>query len=176
MEDLEIIKNTNFNIIRQDRRATSHPKKEGGGVALLLKSELRFKQHLFDNINILQYICVTIFIEASRIVLINIYSPFGLVPRSNQDIDILLNEIERLDKTDIIIMGDFNMPLLRWIPDEEFPGVYLPFGNESAEFFTNLFFDHDLVQIVEPPRDRNHLDLAFVNNINVFHCMYIPSS
>lgn len=172
MDDLELTKNTNFTLLRQDRAATSHPKKGGGGVALLLRSELKFKQHLFENIVLLQYICVTVLIESSRIVLVNIYSPFGFVAKSNQEIAILLREVEKLDKTDLVILEDFNMPNIHWSPDEEFPGVYLPFGNESTEIFTNMFFDHNLLQIIGPPADRNHLDLAFVTDINSCHYTY----
>lgn len=169
IEDFEQIKNTNFNIIRQDRHETSHPKKVGWGVALLLRSEIKYKRHSFDGISILQYIYISIFIESSKIVLVNIYSPFGLVPAANLELTTLLKEVEKLDRTDVIIVGDFNMPLIKWIPDEEFPGVFLPFGNESTESFTNFVLDHNLLQIIGPLDDRNHLDLAFVTDINSCH-------
>lgn len=64
------------------------------------------------------------------------------------------------------------MPSLKWVADEEFPGVFLPFGNEATESFVNMFFDHNLVQIIEPPIARNHLDLAFVSDLNAFHHTY----
>lgn len=64
------------------------------------------------------------------------------------------------------------MPMIKWSPDEDFPGVFLPYGNETTELFTNLFFDHNLLQIIGPPENRNHLDLAFVTDINSCHCTY----
>lgn len=59
VEEYELVKNTNYKLIRQDRRDTSHVKIGGGGVALLIQSEINFKQHIFSDIKILQYICVT---------------------------------------------------------------------------------------------------------------------
>lgn len=172
VEDHEIIKNTNFNLSRQDRRDTSHVKKGGGGVVLLIQSEINFKQYSFNNVKILQYFCVTITTEASVILLINVYSPFGYVGEANAELGLILRETEALHRTDTVIMGDFNMPSLTWIEDEEFPGIFIPFGNESTELFINTFFDHNLVQIMEPPSTRNHLDLAFVSDINSCHCTY----
>lgn len=69
-------------------------------------------------------------------------------------------------------MGDFNMPTIKWIPDLDLPGVYLPKGNPTDELFMNIFFEYDLKQIMEPPINRNHLDLAFVNDEKLAHCTY----
>lgn len=136
------------------------------------ESEINFKQYTFNNVKILQYICVTITTEASVILLINVYSPFGYVGEANAELGLILRETEALHRTNTVIMEDFNMPSLTWIEDEEFPGVFLPFGNECTELFINTFFDHNLVQIMEPPSTRNHLDLAFVSDINSCRCTY----
>lgn len=172
VDDHELTKNTNYNLFRQDRRETSHIKQGGGGVALLIQSEIRVKRHFFDNIRILQYICVEVTIGSSILLVVNIYSPFGFVGESNIELGVLLRGVEALHKTDIILLGDFNMPSLKWRADIELPGVFIPFGNESTELFINTFFDHNLMQILEPPTSRNHLDLAFVGDINSFHCTY----
>lgn len=90
VDDYELIKNTNFNLIRQDRGSTTHHKKGGGGIALLIKSDLKYKQHFFNDITILQYNCITIMAEASIILLVNVYSPFGLTYQANLDMESLL--------------------------------------------------------------------------------------
>lgn len=124
-------------------------------MALLLQSELNFKRHSFNKISIVQYICVSISLNGTTILLTNIYSPFRFVVEANLELAILLEEIEKLNKDDIIILGDFNMPNIKWEVDEDYPGVYLPLGNEATDLFTNIIFDHNLVQILEPPLDRN---------------------
>lgn len=70
------------------------------------------------------------------------------------------------------MVGDFNMPLINWRADEDLPGIFLPFGNESCELFIDTLFDHNLSQILEPPVTRSHLDLALVSDINSCHSTY----
>lgn len=159
-QDSEITKNTNFSIHRQDRQDTSHPKKNGGGVATIIRNEIVTKRHFVTTIKILQYICLEIHITSLKIFLINIYFPFGYSNESSRELATLLRHISTLDKTNTIIMGDFNMPSISWSPDLNLPGVYLPTGTQTDEFFINLFFANDLKQIREPIANKNHLDLA----------------
>lgn len=167
--DSEITKNTNFSIHRQDRQDTSHPKKNGGGVATIIRNEIVTKRHFVTTIKILQYICLEIHITSLKKFLINIYFPFEYSNESSRELGTLLRHISTLDNT--IIMGDFNMPSISWSPDLNLPGVYLPTGTQTDEFFINLFFANDLKQIREPIANKNHLDLAFTDDENMAHCV-----
>lgn len=170
INDIEITKNTSYVIFRQDRSETAHHKVGGGGVATLIKSEFKVKRHSFNEIKILQYICLEVVVSDSIIFMINVYSPFGYPTESNLEIDLLLTKIEKMNKEDTIIVGDFNMPSIKWSPDLELPGVFLPKGSSSDELFINTLFDHDLKQIAMPPAGRNHLNLALVSNEKTSHC------
>lgn len=172
ISDIEIIKNTNYSIFRQDRSDTHHQKKGGGGVATIFKSNLKTKRHIFKELRIVQYICLEIHVTDQIIIYLNIYAPFGLSHASNVEIRKLLFKIEPIQKTDVIMIGDFNMPTVKWIQDPELPGMFLPLGGENEDLFISTIFDHDLKQIAPPPQGRNHLDLAFVSNENTSHCTY----
>lgn len=176
VEDHEILKNTNFNLVRQDRRDTSHPKLRGGGVAVFIKNDLPFKSFSFPEIQILQYNCILIKKDSSSLLIVNIYFPFGLNAESIDGLVFLLSKMENIPRSDTIIVGDFNMPNLGWSENHDRPGSYLPVSAPQAALddtslrFADIFFNADLAQIVPPPSGRNHLDLAFVNELTAFHC------
>lgn len=172
ISDEELIKNTDFNIYRHDREQTDHHKQIGGGVATLVRSHIKTKRHVHNNIRILQYICLELSVEQSVIFVINIYYPFGFSREANVEFELLLRMIEPMHKNETIVMGDFNMPSVKWIPDIDLPGVYLPLASRTDVPFTELFFEFDLKQIAAPPYNRNHLDLAFVNDEQNSHITY----
>lgn len=58
IEHIELTKNTNYTLFRQDRWETGHHKKGGGGVATLVKSDIKVRRHNFQEIKTLQYICL----------------------------------------------------------------------------------------------------------------------
>lgn len=172
IRDIEIVKNSNYTLFRQDRKDTFHQKQGGGGIATLIKSDIKAKRHIFTEIRTLQYICLELNISKSIVFLINIYSPFGHMKISIEEFGLLMNLIEPLQKDTILIVGDFNMPTIEWLPDTDLPGVFLPMGKESDEPFIDVLFENDLRQIAEPPLGRNHLDLALVSDEKTTHCTY----
>lgn len=174
VEDIELTKNTNFQIIRQDRGATSHPLAGGGGVCLFINNNFSYKQHTFPEIKFLNYLCVVVLIEDSQLLLLNIYSPHGYINESTADIVVLLNKIEAISRSETIILGDFNMPDIKWSADEELPGAFSPYGRSQGQgqiqdqTFIEAFLDHNYQQIIPPPLDRNHLDLTWVSDLLAF--------
>lgn len=169
VEDVELIRNTNYNLIRQDRKDTDHHKIVGGGLVILIKNEITFKQHKFAQIKKLQVLCVSIVKDNSTLLLINVYLPFGLMAESVADFTTLLSSISTIPRTETLIVGDFNMPMIKWTEDENIPGSFLPAGNEKSAAFIEAAFDHGLIQMVAPPNNRNHLDLAWVDDTSAFH-------
>lgn len=172
--DDELIKNTNFMVFRQDRELTRHHKEGGGGVVIFVKREYKTNRHVFSDIHYLQYVCLEIRTETSNLIVANIYSPYGYMQQSNNDIALLLNYIESIHKTETIILGDFNMPRIKWKMDDELPDVFVPhyenfLGNSNEEKFIETFFNFDLKQILPQPSNRNHLDLAFLSNSDFAH-------
>lgn len=84
--------------------------------------------------------------------------------------------LDQIDSSydEIIICGDFNLPNIRWNYDNEISGLMVPTsvqGNLEEEFVENSAFI-GLSQILEQPDDRNHLDLAFVLNLEKYHCTW----
>lgn len=171
VEDYEIVKNTNFRIERQDRSQTSHPKSGGGGVAFLVKAELTYRRLIFEEVKFLNYICILL--QNPKLLVINVYFPQGFPEPSIKDFSTLLSNVQSLDRTDTIVIGDFNMPGVKWIEDEDLPGAYLPISNDRDIPFLHTLFDHDLKQIAPPPALRNHLDLVCVGDVEAFHMAQI---
>lgn len=169
VEDYELLRNTNYNLLRQDRRHTNHHKIGGGGVAILIKSELTFRQYLFEEVKLLQYLCISITRNNSTLLFINIYSPFGCMEESNADFITLLSLVERISRNETLILDHFNMSSVKWIQDDEIPSSFLPQGDANSVSFTEAIFDQNLSQIVPPPVGRNHLDIALVDDVTAFH-------
>lgn len=138
----------------------------------MIKSNIKMKRHRFNEIRILQYICVELHFSAQIVICLNIYAPFGLSYESNIEMRQLLSKIDSIHKTDVIMIGDFNMPAVKWVQDPELHGIFLPLGGENEELFISNIFDSDLKQIAPPPQGRNHLDLVLVSNENTSHCTY----
>lgn len=170
VEDYELLRNTNYNLLRQDRRHTIHHKTGGGGVAILIKNELTFRQYHFEEIKLLQFLCVTITKDNSTLLLINIYSPFGYMEASNADFVTLMTLIQGIIRNDML--NTWRMPSIKWTVDDEIPGSFLPNGDANSVIFSEAIFDQNLCQIVPPPVGRNHLDIALVDDVTAFHVSF----
>lgn len=166
--DKEIVSFSNFNLYRQDRSETSHYKKIGGGLVTLISKEYDSSRITFPEIKTLQYICTMVNHKNSKLLIINIYVPYGTNLVSIPEYLMLLELISELQTTDIIICGDFNLPTIRWEYDDEIPGALLPEYTDTDldEKFAASNAILGLYQVLPQPIDRNHLDLVFTTDIN----------
>lgn len=172
VEDHELTKNTNFVIERQDRSHTTHPKKGGGGVALIIRNALTYKRMIFQDVKFLNYACVLL--QNPKLCIVCVYFPQGFPEASVKDFAALMNNLQNISKTAVLVIGDFNMPMLKWLDDDDIPGSFLPLaGGEIDTDFVNILFGQDLKQIAPPPTNRNHLDLVYVDDVESFHMVEV---
>jgi hypothetical protein len=132
--DYEVIPNE-YQIFRTDRSTG----KRGGGVLLALK----------DSISI----------PILRVLITVCYRP----PNADSDFFHNLNSFMEFaiksNLKEIILLGDFNFPTIRWINGSEFPVTLC----ETS--FTDSLQDHGFLQLVaSPTRGSNILDLTLTTN------------
>lgn len=152
-------------VYRKDRQSTSDTR-EGGGVLIAVKSFLASSQ-IVQHIDTLEQLYVKISLSNSKSLYINVaYIP----PNSAPDVYALyaqcLNETltNADDRDEIIVMGDFNLPNVVWLDDDDNPGVFDP-SNVTSEVEATLIdgcSDLGLAQICNVENNfGNVLDLVF---------------
>lgn len=152
----------NYQIIRQDRI-----NRERGGVILYVHNSLPTSDvSTFDD-----GICEAVFCHVKTIntLVTSIYRPPGTPITSFEK---LLKFIQRNINSmyefncDLIIMGDFNLPDMKWQQDESNPDTGTI--SESARLLNRFIEDNFITQYIDKPtRQRNILDLFFTNNCNL---------
>ena len=147
----EIIRNTSYVIFRHYRLS-----KHGGGVATLFKRNLRMKEVAlppeFTKTEIM--CCDLLMSEKSYRVILGYRPPTG--PSKETD-DLFLRCLRVAASTTsnhLIILGDFNIPEIKWSKNEDFP------DGSIANNFINFTNDFGLYQHVHSPTlGSNILDL-----------------
>jgi exonuclease III len=161
-------------VFRCDRALEKTVKKSGGGVLIAIKSSLQC--NLIDNGSIfenIELVCVKIHQNESNIFLCGVYIP----PTSTADVydsfcSFINNKVIKKckDNDRIVIVGDFNLPALRWRSDLDGERCFFP-ENVSREEETALIdgmLSLNLFQINGTPNSNNHmLDLVFTNDTNL---------
>lgn len=75
VKDGEITGNSNFNIIRRDRSATTNKRLRGGGVMTLISKDITYQQIEFNYETLLEYTVCKIGTDPSTLMVINVYIP-----------------------------------------------------------------------------------------------------
>lgn len=86
-------------------------------------------------------VCLEIFIEGESTLLLNIYVPFGLEVISIREFALLLKHLDAIPHSELIVCGDFNLPNIKWNPDEDPPGSFAPlnFYGEKEHYIYIIF-------------------------------------
>ena len=153
--DSEIVKNSNFNLIRCDRLEG-----RGGGVIALLDKAFIYKEIFFDTIQNLEIIIFDILSNNNKIRFILGYRP----PHSDGDtLCSLINLLSDKLTDNCIIMFDINFPNIIWNQN------YAPRGSPGSVFL-DFCNNYNLVQCVySPTRENNIIDIILTSNINLIN-------
>lgn len=176
----EEIFSQDYVVYRNDRSSNNSNKKSGGGILIALKR--KFKCQLLEvNYNI-EHLAILIDLNGNKFYISNSYIP------PNQDksvyaehINTIMQTVCKFDsETIVFILGDFNLPKVKWIinEDEDDPDNYLIPTNLSSETefeFIDTLSNENLLQINYITNDHgNILDLIFTNGYEF--CNLIPAS
>ena len=151
-----------YTLLRKDRNDVA--KTRGGGVALYVKNEINIIER--DDINAQLFPeslwCELVF-KGEKTLLGVCYRPPDSLAVNNEALYSLINKVGR---ENVIIMGDFNFPELRWEGDNS--------STMNEHPFITCINDNFLEQLIDKPtRGENILDLilcsdsSFVQNVTV---------
>ena len=144
-----------FTLLRKDRKDLV--KKRGGGVAIYVKNDIKIVER--DDLNMPLFpesIWCELISKGDKTLLGVCYRPPDSSVENNEALYSLINKIGR---SNVVIMGDFNYTELRWDNKSKISHEH-PFINCLNENF--------LEQLVEKPtRGDNILDLVLCSEINI---------
>nr|CAD2168713.1 unnamed protein product [Meloidogyne enterolobii] len=155
LTQLNSSKNFHIVIANRDRKFKS----KGGGVAMLIRKGISYKQLPFKNIVGIELIAVDISVTSfkDKIRLILVYRPPNT---ASSLINKLLKNLQNLCENNVIIVGDFNFSAnnINWDNNTALTKC----GKEFLEFVTNFKFSNI---ITSPTHNKGSiLDLLLTNN------------
>jgi hypothetical protein len=159
ISDAEILQNTDYEIIRKDRQ-----NKGGGGVALIYRKSIHLKRiPLPDTLNLSEVIICDLSTTTFNYRIILCYRPPNIPNEYNE---LLLQTLrwasESAAEHFLLIIGDFNLPNIKW--------NYLEFFHENTlpNEFVQLMNEFGLSQIVEKPTlGQNFLDIILCQHVDL---------
>lgn len=123
----EITAATNFTLVRNDSSMSLNTRKNGAGLAILIKQEILYEIEK----TLIEIQIVRVKLGLKGIILINTYiPPYRARLSMVKELHDILNEIE------IVMCGDFNMSHIKWIYHEDAAGYLVPQNNEEAKYET----------------------------------------
>ena len=156
----------NFTLYRADRKERSH-----GGVALYIKNELATDLEVLTKFSNKTTELLSVHIKKLDLVIINVYRPPNTSATDFRDVlDHIKTTVNNLPKptTEILLMGDFNLPHICWQTMNVIGGSAQ--DRWQAEEFLSIIKDSCLSQFIrDPTRGRNILDLLLSNSPNIVH-------
>lgn len=162
-----------FQIFRRDR---TH--KGGGGVLIAVRASLNCEQVFFRNHDQIECECIKIKSPTSFI-----YVYVGYIP-PNSDVSVYRDHNEAINSIDLnendkmLVLGDYNLPGIEWIWDDEL-GSFLPtnFNYEPANHFLNEMTDSGFFQMCDiTNKSGNVLDLVFTTDLCSIALQFAPAS
>lgn len=152
-------------VYRKDRQS-NFDDREGGGVLIAVNN--RFVSSSIPSLaNTLEQLSVKISLTSSKNICINV----AYIP-PDCDVDVYMNYVQHLtnvldnldDSDEVLVIGDFNLPEILWVNDEDDPGTFdaCNISTEKEAILVDGCTDLGLGQICDIKNNFGHvLDLAF---------------
>jgi Endonuclease-reverse transcriptase len=167
-------------VYRCDRNSENSLKKSGGGVLIAIKKIYDSVEVTTKNQKLIEHMCIKVKCNNYFYYISAVY----LAPNIGKSYyELYIEDIEEISSRSeicdsILVLGDFNLPKLRWRYDDDDSGSggLLPLNvtTDLENDFINGLFACDLSQINFIPNDNGtYLDLIFSNspnNITVENC------
>lgn len=143
-----------YNLFRFDRN------RDGGGVAIFVRSELTCDSVEISDTGGLEFISVQVKCNLTDVIFVCVYKPSVTDSHLIQPLSVVLDHLSRKGLP-CVLVGDFNLPGIQW------DALTAPLSNGQHDFLS-LFLSHGLYQKVEEPtRFSALLDLVFGNEPNL---------
>lgn len=159
-----------YKSFRKDRSDSDVDAERGGGVLIALKNEIDCDQNCNPEMIGLEAVCVKVNLSDCALFVYCLYvqpsAPHEIYEKHLNAID----NIERNHNDIILILGDWNLPIINWIPNDE-SCDFLPVIGESqseeaieARRVTEFMLERGLLQVCDlKNKSQNVLDLIFTN-------------
>jgi len=155
---------TGFSVFRRDRLT------RGGGVAVFCRNDLSVESMAIpQRFHDIEVVCVDIEVKGSIYRIIGYYRPPGFSTVDYEYIDNSIRCFQHLCSTHhtVVIMGDFNMPLVDW---DLYSGPDTPMYSAFLHFINNYGL-HQYVN--KPTRDDKILAIVLSSSDSLVNDMYI---
>lgn len=158
---------SDYIVHRRDRTTNSNSNERGGSVLVAVREGLTSEQiEIMNCDNSIEYVCVKIKSNNIFIFMYCLYiPPDSTVDIYNAHAD-AIGKIEHRTEDLIYVLGDFNLPGIRWIHEEDDDCHFIPTNvrTDTQAIITNLF-NAGFRQVVGYTNTAgNALDLLFVND------------
>lgn len=160
----------NYIVYRCDRSADSSEKSSGGGVLLAVNS--KFSSQLLESPQSIECVCIKMETAGNTLIIISAYippkSPIQVYSTFSRYVNNLMMN-NSCEDTSFLVMGDFNLPNLVWIVDDELGIVPTNVNSLIEREFVDSMLCSGLFQInyIKNSLDRS-LDLIFTNFTDSF--------
>lgn len=165
---------SNYEVFRKDRmNASSIKEKSGGGVLIAVKRTLECELVNMPELSTIESICVKIKSSKSATFVYCTYiqpsADFSMYVRHMKAISAIRGNVNHNDN--IVILGDFNLPIIKWMPNNDGFDM-IPLVGESQSTRANIgrmvlqsASENELFQMSNfENHSHNVLDLIFVNS------------
>lgn len=163
-----------FELIRADRL---EGRKKGGVAAYVRNDVIQYTKILKQESNG-EVEHLLLYISKWNLVLSIIYRPpYCSTDNFTRIIGSLKAEINRLGNPEpnIVIMGDFNLPIIQWDTNEVYGGSAS--DRQQSNTFLSFIDEFILKQLIDTPtRERSILDLLLTNNEDIFSAINIEDT
>lgn len=137
IHDGELFNNNEFSIYRRDRSKANSTRERFGGVLLAVKSGIPSEEVIVPQTEDVELIVVKIHFKGKFVYVCNLYipsnSPIAVYHRYTIALERVIDHIDLSVEERLYILGDFNMPNVRWRPSTN--DVYSDYGFFSGTSF-----------------------------------------
>lgn len=137
-----------FDIHRHDRQQMINGSGKGGGVMIAVRSTLRNEQIDMSQYNDINCVCIKVSFRYNNVFIYN-----GYVPPKDKRLNTYqrhiqaIRSIEMSNDDKLIVVGDFNLPGIDWLFDEDFNSYYpTNYNGDLAEYFLDELMTIGLFQ------------------------------
>lgn len=169
--DSELFRSSDFMVHRCDRSSANSPFSNGGGVLIAVRANLHSERVLVPNSETLEILFVKCIIDKRVIHICCLYIP----PAANENIfqayidtfEDYIDIIGTNTEESVYVIGDFNIPALKWCLDPDNSQIYLPLGAVKGVDLVHSLLSNGLGQLNSITNFQGTLlDLIFCNDVD----------
>lgn len=170
-----------FEIYRCDRSGN----KKGGGIVILIRKSLCKSERIVIDCDIdIEYICLKLYNRNSFVYVYALYVPPMNTDEQTKRIIYekhveMLDRIDKNDNDSILVIGDFNLPKIKWYRMDEEDSFVFPYyyPNSLSSDILSGYFSEGLSQLNYLQNASNNiLDLCFTSDPDIMDLIEVKDS